>query len=156
MKTLKLLMSCLAFFGTQAHASPPKEPVSAINGQTPPGRVAPLEGITVLLDTVTPDGKRLLVERGTRLAGTRVAIHEHDFGGYTCVLSGEITDFVEGQPSKTYPAGSCYYMPPQTPMTAANLGDVDAVLIDNFRVPPGAPAMRILEPGYLPATPPSP
>ena len=53
------------------------------------------------------------------------------------MLSGEITDFVEGKSPQKYPAGTCYYMPPNTPMTAANLGEKDAILIDTFNLPEG-------------------
>ena len=65
-----------------------------------------------------------------------------------CVESGEITDFVEGLADAIYPAGSCYYMPSNTPMAAANLGEEDAVLIDTFVLPPGEDMITILEPGW--------
>ena len=121
---------------------------TTVNGKTPPGALAPLVDVTPMLDTITADGDRLLVTRGVRKAGTRVGIHVHEWGGYTCVLSGEITDFVEGREPAKYPAGTCYYMPPNTPMTAVNLGTKDAVLIDNFTVPVGGDPITILEPGY--------
>ncbi len=105
-----------------------------------------------MLDTVDSQGNRLFVSRGTRMPGTRVGIHVHEYGGHTCVISGEITDFVEGQESSTFPAGTCYYMPPNTLMTAANLGTETAVLIDNFTLPIDAPVITILEPGWDEAT----
>ncbi len=46
------------------------------------------------------------------------------------------------------PAGTCYHMPPNTLMTAANLGTEDAVLVDNFNLPLGAPTITIREPGW--------
>lgn len=119
--------------------------VNTINGQVPPGTVADLVDTSTMLDTIDANGLRLVIFKGTRKAGTRVGIHIHDYGGHTCVLSGEITDFVEGQEPKKYPAGKCYYMPPKTPMSAANLGSVDAVLIDTFNLPPGAPTINIIE-----------
>ena len=122
--------------------------ISVINGEVPPGELLPLQDVEVLLDVVKEDGNRLVVMRGTRLAGTRVGIHVHKFGGHTCVESGEITDFVEGLADATYPAGSCYYMPSNTPMAAANLGEEDAVLIDTFVLPPGEDMITILEPGW--------
>ena len=131
---------------------------TTVNGATPPGELAPVVETRTMLDTVTADGDRLLVTRGVRKAGTRAGIHVHEWGGYTCVLAGDITDFVEGKKPAVFPAGSCYYMPPNTPMTAANLGTTDAVLIDNFAVPVGGDPMTILEPGYPggpgPVTPP--
>lgn len=122
--------------------------LTTINGKTPAGTLAPLVDVKPMLDTVTADGDRLLVTRGVRKAGTRVGIHVHQWGGHTCVLSGEITDFVEGREPSKYPAGTCYYMPPDTPMSAANLGTEDAVLIDTFTLPVDGDPITILEPGY--------
>ncbi len=123
-------------------------PVSMINGAVPQGKLDPLQNVSTMLDTVDSQGNRLFVSRGTRMPGTRVGIHVHEYGGHTCVISGEITDFVEGQESSTFPAGTCYYMPPNTLMTAANLGTETAVLIDNFTLPIDAPVITILEPGW--------
>lgn len=122
--------------------------LKTINGFTPPGTLSPLHGIVTMLDTIEADGWRIVVTKGIRNAGTRVGIHIHEYGGHTCVLSGAITDFVEGKAPTLFKAGSCYYMPPNIPMTAANLGSEDAILIDTFRVPPGKPTITILEPGY--------
>jgi len=47
-----------------------------------------------------------------------------------------------------FPAGTCYYMPPDILMTATNLGTEDAVLIDTFNLPPGKPTITIREPGF--------
>ena len=123
-------------------------PITTINGEVPPGELLPLQDVVSLLDTIDGQGNHLVVTRGTREPGTRVGIHVHGYGGYTCVLSGVITDFVEGKEPAEWPAGTCYYMPPDTPMSAANLGTEPAVLIDNFTVPPGEPTITILEPGW--------
>ena len=53
-------------------------PITKINGETPPGKLQPLVNIETMLDTTQSDGNRLVVTRGTRLAGTRVAIHVHE------------------------------------------------------------------------------
>lgn len=121
--------------------------LTTINGTAPRGTYRALEEVAVLLDITASDGQRLVVTRGIRRAGTRAAIHVHEHGGHTCVLSGTITDFVEGKPDTVWPAGSCYYMPANTPMTAANLGSEDAVLMDTFKLPPGAPTITIVERG---------
>lgn len=121
------------------------KPVNTINGQTLPGEVAGLVDVSTMLDTIDANGNQVIVSKGTRKAGTRVKIHVHEHGGHTCVLTGEITDFIEGQEPQKFPAGTCYYMPPNVPMSAANLGTVDAVLIDTFIVPKGAPTITILE-----------
>ena len=148
MKKLILLASVLML--SSACTSTPQwtYPITTINGTVPEGKLQPLANTTTMIDTVQTDGNRLLVMKGTRIAGTRVGIHVHEYGGHTCVLSGEITDFVEGKPNGNYPAGTCYYMPPNTPMSAANLGKKDAVLIDTFILPVGAPPITIMEPGY--------
>ena len=39
-------------------------------------------------------------------------------------------------------------MPPNTPMSAANLSDEDAVLVDTFVLPVDGEPIVILEPGY--------
>ena len=148
MKKLILLASVLMLSSACNSASQWTYPITTINGATPPGKLQPLANTSTMLDTKQSDGLRLLVTKGTRLAGTRVAIHVHEYGGHTCVLSGEITDFVEGKANGRYPAGTCYYMPANTPMSAANLGKEDAVLIDTFVLPFGAPAITIMEPGY--------
>ena len=122
--------------------------ITMLNGERPPGRLARLVDATTMLDTVDVNGQRIVVEKGTRKAGTRVGIHVHEYGGHTCVLSGEITGFMEGHAPKKWPAGTCYYMPPNMPMAAGNLGTEDVVLIDTFILPPGKPTITILEPGF--------
>ena len=121
---------------------------TTINGSTPPGVATRLTDLKVMLDTVDADGNRLLVQQGIRKPGTRAPIHYHDYGGTTCVLSGTITDFVEGMPSATFPAGTCYYMTPDVAMTAVNLGTEDVRLIDTFVLPPGIATITVLEPGW--------
>lgn len=130
----------------------PTAPVTTINGEAPPGTALPLTDVSTMIDTIQDDGNRLVVWQGTRKAGTRAAIHYHDYGGHTCVLSGTITDFSEGHEPMTFQAGTCYYMPSDIPMTAANLGPDDALLIDTFVLPPGPEPTTILEPGW-PGTP---
>ena len=141
---------CLLLGACTTAPSTPKwiYPTTTVNGVTPPGKLQKLTDTSTMLDTKQSDGSRLLVTKGTRLAGTRVGIHVHEYGGHTCVLSGEITDFVEGKANARFPAGTCYYMPADTPMSASNLGTEDAVLIDTFMLPYGVPPITILEPGY--------
>tara|TARA_B100000902_G_C27079613_1_gene798217 strand:- start:294 stop:749 length:456 start_codon:yes stop_codon:yes gene_type:complete len=146
--TLTAIAIAMSAF-TSVSAKPAEiSPTSLINGKKPPGTVAGLINTKLLIDAIRPDGMQLSVTRGTRLPGTRVAIHVHEFGGFTCIVSGEITDFVEGKEDAVYGPGECYYMPPNTPMSAANLGDEPAVLIDSFTVPPGKPVITKIEPGF--------
>ena len=148
MKTKLLLIASIVLLSACASIPQWTYPITTINGTVPEGKLQPLANTSTMLDTKQSDGLRLLVTKGTRLAGTRVAIHVHEYGGHTCVLSGEITDFVEGKANGRYPAGTCYYMPANTPMSAANLGKEDSVLIDTFVLPFGAPPITIMEPGY--------
>lgn len=127
--------------GSHAHHAP----VSTINGKALPVDMLPLQDRTVMLDTIDSNGNRLYIVKGTRKAGTRAAIHIHRFGGHTCVLSGEITIFIEGSEPLKRPAGTCYFMPPNTPMSAVNLGTEDAELIDAFTLPPGQNEVTRLE-----------
>ncbi|MEP5151752.1 hypothetical protein [Planktotalea sp.] len=151
MRILQPLL-CLALFtsvaavNAQEHCAKGNyDIVTHVNGIVPPGRMAPLVDSVKMIDTIMPDGNRLVVMKGTRLAGTRVGIHIHAYGGHTCVMSGVITDFVEGHDPGLFPKDTCYYMPPNTYMTAANLGSEDAVLIDTFIVPPGKDFIQIVE-----------
>lgn len=122
--------------------------VTTINGAALPVPWKSLRDKKTMLDTIDADGNRLVITRATRPAGSRAPIHSHDYGGHTCVLSGEITDYNEGRDEPmVFPAGTCYYMPPNTLMTATNLGTSDAVLIDTFNLPAGAPTITIREPG---------
>ena len=123
-------------------------PVTTINGEVPPGEMMPLQNVTTMMDVIDANGLRLLVTQGTRKAGTRVGIHIHQYGGHTCVLSGTVTDFVEGKKSMVWPAGTCYYMPPNTHMSVANVGETDALLMDTFNLPRDVEPITILEPGW--------
>ena len=122
--------------------------VTTLNGSAPPGVPAVLENMTTMFDRIDADGNRQIVVQGVRRAGTRTPIHIHESGGLTCVLSGTITDFVEGMEPMVFPAGTCYSMPPNVPMAAANLGVQDVTLIDNFTGPANSPVMTVLEPGW--------
>lgn len=118
-----------------------------INGITPPGELKTLVNSNVLLSTKNVNGDCVLMVKSIRKAGTRVGIHVHKYGGYTLILKGTMTDFVQGKENKTY-TNSGYYMPPCTPMSAGNLGEEDVELIDIFIGPPGEPFIEILEPDW--------
>jgi len=120
-----------------------------INGNTPPGNLAPTVDSITLLNTINADGQQVLMVKSIRKANTRIGIHVHKYGGYTIILSGTMTDFVQGIPTKKYGPNTAYYMPPCTPMSAANLSQTEDVeLIDVFIGPPGEPYIEILEPKW--------
>lgn len=126
-----------------------------VNGTVPLGKLEVMEGDEPAIDTVI-DGKRLLVNVGIRKAGTRVGIHVHESGGLTFVMGeqGAITDFVEGFPERTFPTGTYYYMPYNTPMSASNRTDSDVQLIDIFYFPVDGLPITIIEEGYPGYNPP--
>lgn len=119
-----------------------------INGKKLPGKLEPLVNSVELLNITNAQGQKVKIVKSIRKPNTRVGIHVHKYGGYTLILSGEMTDFVQGQPIKKYKANSGYYMPPCTPMSAANLGKEDVVLIDIFIGEPCEPYISILEPNW--------
>ncbi|HPX36041.1 MAG TPA: cupin domain-containing protein [Mycobacterium sp.] len=145
-RTVLLLATATLLTSPVAHAE--LGSTTTVNGDVPPGVPAKLVDLTVVTDTVQVDGDRLLVMQGVRKVGTRAPIHYHDHGGRTCVLKGTITDFVEGLEPAIFPAGTCYDMPADTPMTAANLGDEDVLLVDTFVLPPTEPTIIVLEPNW--------
>ena len=119
-----------------------------INGYPVPGTLSPLVNSSIILDTKIQDGNFFRATGGIRKSGSRVGIHIHRYGGYTLILKGEMTDFVQGLENKKFGPGTGYYMPPCTPMAAANLGEEDVELIDIFLGPEGKPFIEILEPKW--------
>jgi len=118
-----------------------------INGQTLPAEPSPPVNSVVLLETCNSKGESIKIIKSTRKVGTRSGIHIHKYGGYTLILSGEMTFFAQGKPINKY-NNSGYFMPPCTPMSAANLGDKDVEQIDIFIGKPGEPFIEILEPNW--------
>ena len=128
---------------------------STVNGKDVDGNLLPLVNSSTIVDQVI-DGKRLVANLGTRKAGTRVGVHVHESGGATFVIAGKgaITDSVEGYADTYNPVGNYYFMPYNTPMSAANLSEDDVVLLDVFFFPVDQTAITILEPDYPSYDPP--
>lgn len=129
-----------------AAPSPPAADITTINGEVPPGTPTAVDESLTKLDVIQ-DGIQHLVYQDTRSPGTRSPIHEHPYGGTTCVISGQMTLFLEGSEPQVANVGDCYWMPPGLPMTGANTGVDYAVMIDTFAVPPGQPVWWVVEPG---------
>ncbi|MCX6416032.1 MAG: cupin domain-containing protein [Actinobacteria bacterium] len=116
-----VLAACAALFGRSsdttvdevvlASPSPPAADVTLINGQIPPAPATRLDESTTLLDVVD-EGLQHLVYRDTRSPGTRSPIHVHPNGGTTCVLSGQMTLYLQGSEPQVANDGECYWMPP--------------------------------------------
>ena len=147
---MKSWLPFIALTLTPISAIAERLPTTMINGKTLPGSIQSLTNQEILFDRKSSNGQRVVAARGTRLQGTRTPIHVHDHGGITCIISGEITDFVENHPAKTYGPGDCYYMPANTPMAAYNSGNSPTMLIDIFTLPYNAELMTIIEPSELP------
>jgi hypothetical protein len=71
----------------------------------------------------------------------------HQFGGQTCIASGEMTLFLEGASPQRAPAGTCYWMPPGRRMAGVNTGSTDAIMFDTFIAPNEAAIWSVVEPG---------
>jgi len=122
--------------------------VTTLNGEVPPGEVTQAD-VTLLLRQSLGHGRILYQYRTTRPPGTRAPIHEHPNSGSTCVIVGESTLRVEGDPTPhTYTAGQCLFMPSGVAMANLNSGTIPFVTIDTFVIPRGAKPMEVLEPGH--------
>jgi quercetin dioxygenase-like cupin family protein len=95
-----------------------------------------------------PTGMVLVTSRSVRDRGTRSPIHVHPFGGQTCVVSGEMSLYLDGEPTvqKAGP-GECYYMPAGRRMSGVNSADSVTIMIDTFVVPAGEQVWIVVEPG---------
>lgn len=95
-----------------------------------------------------PTGMVLVTSRSVREKGTRSPIHVHPFGGQTCVVSGEMSLYLEGTDEvKTAGPGDCYYMPAGRRMSGVNSADSVTIMIDTFVVPRGEQVWIVVEPG---------
>lgn len=96
----------------------------------------------------TPTGMVLVTSKSIRERGTRSPIHVHPFGGQTCVVSGEMSLYLEGtEEVKRAGPGECYWMPPGRRMSGVNSADSHTVMIDSFTVPRGEQVWIVVEPG---------
>ncbi len=121
---------------------------TTINGAAPPGTpTLAFKSTELSLQPSAPGFETAIIET-VRKAGTRAPIHTHDFGGTTCVVTGEMTLYLEGAEPARAPAGTCYFMPPGRLMTGVNSGTQTAVMHDIFTVPVGDPTWTVHEAGF--------
>jgi len=125
-----------------------------INGAVPPNKPSKTMFESRLLTQPQTDAKGnktgmvLVTSRSVREKGTRSPIHVHPYGGQTCVVSGEMTLYLDGEPElKSAGPGECYYMPPGRRMTGVNTADGPTIMIDSFVVPEGDQVWIVVEPG---------
>ena len=95
-----------------------------------------------------PTGWVVVTSRSVRDQGTRSPIHVHPHGGQTCVVSGEMSLYLDGEPTvqKAGP-GDCYWMPAGRRMSGVNSADSRTIMIDTFVVPKGEQVWIVVEPG---------
>lgn len=95
-----------------------------------------------------PTGMVMVSSRTVREKGTRSPIHVHPFGGQTCVISGEMSLYLEGTDEvKVAGPGECYWMPAGRRMSGVNSADSATFMIDTFVVPAGEQVWIVVEPG---------
>ena len=95
-----------------------------------------------------PTGWTIISSRASRDAGTRAPIHVHPYGGQTCVLSGEMSLYLDGELiNKKAGPGDCYWMPAGRRMSAINTGSIASTFVDTFVVPEGEQVWVVVEPG---------
>jgi quercetin dioxygenase-like cupin family protein len=125
-----------------------------INGEVPPNKPSKtmFESRLLTQDVLDAKGKPtgwvVVTSRSVRDQGTRSPIHVHPHGGQTCVVSGEMSLYLDGEPTvqKAGP-GDCYWMPAGRRMSGVNSADSRTIMIDTFVVPKGEQVWIVVEPG---------
>ena len=150
------VLSCQGSVWAQDKTPPasPTEISDLIDGQVLPMKPARSTSEIRVLSTDLlnkkgePTGMKILSHRTVRAAGTRSPIHAHPYGGQTCILSGEMTLYLDGGTApQRAGAGDCYWMPPFHRMSGVNTGTTEAVMIDTFITPSENEIWVVMEPG---------
>lgn len=144
---LPLALLALALTGCQRDLQKSSHQHTRINGVVPPGQISAAQNIRLMGRAPAGDGWEMVVYRTTRQPGTRAPIHYHDHSGITCLISGESTLLIEGQPPRKHRAGECFVMPSGVPMANLNSGKQQTVTLDMFTIPAGGSVWRVAEPG---------
>lgn len=125
-----------------------------INGKIPPNKPSKTMFETRVITQDILDGQgqstgwTIVTSRSVRDKGTRSPIHVHPHGGQTCVVTGEMSLYLDGEPTvqKAGP-GDCYWMPSGRRMSGVNSADSPTIMIDTFVVPHGEQVWIVVEPG---------
>lgn len=144
----------LAVLGQDKTPNPNIERSNRINGKELPNKATKtmferrLLTVEQLDARGKPTGMTLVTSRSVRDRGTRSPIHVHPYGGQTCVVSGEMSLYLEGtEEIKVAGPGDCYYMPAGRRMSGVNSADQPTIMIDTFVVPAGEQVWIVVEPG---------
>lgn len=134
--------------------NPNIEQSDRINGEVPPNKASKtmfesrLITQDVLDATGKPTGWVVVTSRSVRDQGTRSPIHVHPHGGQTCVVAGEMSLYLDGEPTvQTAGPGECYWMPAGRRMSGVNSAKSRTTMIDTFIVPKGEQVWIVVEPG---------
>lgn len=147
---MKLSTAILAFFGAYSgliFAGSDPSVSEVVNGSVPPGTIA-RAAETLLINQQHPSGNVIVVIKTVRPKNTRTPIHQHPSSGTTCVISGEMTLYLEGSSPQAAGAGACYEMPAGKKMAGVNSGNSDAVMLDIFFTPKGGQLWTVIEPEH--------
>ena len=118
-----------------------------VNGSIPPGLIA-IATESLLLNQEHPSGNDIVIMKTIRPKGTRTPIHQHPSSGSTCVISGEMTLYLEEASPQKAIAGTCYAMPAGKKMAGVNSGTSDAVMLDIFFTPKGGELWTVVDPHH--------
>lgn len=148
------LVGCDRLKSSSKLPNPNIEQSDKINGlvlPNKPGRaMAEHRVVTELITDAkgAPTGWIIISSRASRDVGTRAPIHVHPYGGQTCVLSGEMSLYLDGEPiNKKAGPNECYWMPAGRRMSAINTGTTTSTFVDTFVVPEGEQVWLVVEPG---------
>ena len=119
---------------------------NTINGRVPEGTPgSPLSSRIISASTIGEEELLTIAYRDIRSPGSRAPIHVHRYSGATCVDQGTVKVYIEGQEEFIAEAGSCYVMPAMTKIAALNIGEIDVILNDVFRLPCGESTITFIE-----------
>jgi quercetin dioxygenase-like cupin family protein len=125
-----------------------------INGEVPPNKASKtmFESRLLTQDVLDargkPTGYVIVTSRSVRDQGTRSPIHVHPHGGQTCVVAGEMSLYLDGEPTvQVAGPGDCYWMPAGRRMSGVNSAKSRTTMIDTFIVPKGEQVWIVVEPG---------
>jgi len=118
-----------------------------INGSIPPGLIARATEF-LLLNQEHPSGNDIVIMKTIRPKETGTPIHQHPSSGTTCVISGEMTLYLEGASPQKAIAGTCYAMPAGKTMAGVNTGNSSAVMLDIFFTSKGGEMWTVVEPHH--------
>ena len=147
MKPYLTVLIALLIYSAHFFASTEIKTDEVINGYTLPAEVA-RAAESLLLNQQHPSGNDIVIMKTIRLMGTRTPIHQHPSSGTTCVISGEMTLYLEDAPPQKAIAGTCYAMPADKKMAGVNSGTSDAVMLDIFFTPKGGELWTVVEPRH--------